>query len=157
MTMANIYKILVAVDLSRYAYPLIDYACQLTRTFDAELLLATVIDQRMVDALKMLIKKHSGPAVEVFVQDKERNNAEQLQGLVKDSGCDDLSYRLFVRTGVPFKSILSIIDEEDPDLLIMGTKGRTNLSDVVIGSCAEKLFRRCPIPVLTLPAGYLVN
>ena len=55
---------------------------------------------------------------------------------------------------MPFKAILSIIDEEVPDLLIMGTKGRTNLADVVIGSCAEKLFRRSPIPVLTLPADY---
>jgi nucleotide-binding universal stress UspA family protein len=155
--MANIYKILVAVDLGKYAHPLVDYACQLARTFDAELLLATVIDQRMVDALRLFIKKHSGPAVEVFVQDKERSYTEQLQGFVEDSGGNDLSYRFFVRTGVPFKSILSIIAEEDPDLLIMGTKGRTNLSDVVIGSCAEKLFRRSPIPVLTLPAGYLVD
>jgi nucleotide-binding universal stress UspA family protein len=152
--MADIYKILVAVDMSKYARSQVEYAGQLARVFDAELLLASVIDQRMVDALGMFIKRDSGAALEVFVKDKEHRYAQQLQDLIKDAGLVDLRYRLFVRTGVPFKGILAIIAEEAPDLLIMGTKGRTNLSDVVIGSCAEKLFRRSPIPVLTLPAGY---
>jgi nucleotide-binding universal stress UspA family protein len=152
--MAGIYKILVAVDLSKYARPLVEYAGQLARTFDADLLLAAVIDQRLVDALGMFIKKHSGSAEEIFVKDKAHSFAQQLEDLVKDAGLSDLTYRLFVRTGVPFKGILAIIAEEEPDLLVMGTKGRTNLSDVVIGSCAEKLFRRSPIPVLTLPASY---
>jgi nucleotide-binding universal stress UspA family protein len=152
--MADIYKILVAVDLSKYARPLVEYAAHLARTFDAELLLAAIIDQRMVDALGMFFKRHSGPAAEVFVKDKELSYAEQLQGLVKDADCSDLPHRLLVRTGVPFKGILNIVAEETPDLLIMGTKGRTNLSDVIVGSCAEKLFRRSPVPVLTLPAGY---
>jgi nucleotide-binding universal stress UspA family protein len=150
--MADIYKILVAVDLSKYSRPLVEYAGYLARAFDAELLLAAVIDQRMVDALGMFIKKHSAAAVEVFVKDKEHSYAQQLEDLVQDAGLSDLTSRLFVRTGVPFKGILAIIAEEAPDLLVMGTKGRTNLSDVVIGSCAEKLFRRSPIPVLTLPA-----
>jgi nucleotide-binding universal stress UspA family protein len=152
--MAEIYKILVAVDLSKYARPQVEYAGYLARVFDAQLLLAAVIDQRMVDALGMFIKKHSGAALEVFVKDKEHSYARQLEELVKDAGLGDLAYRLFVRTGVPFKGILALIAEEEPDLLVMGTKGRTNLSDVVIGSCAEKLFRRSPIPVLTLPANY---
>ena len=82
--MAPIYKILVAVDLSRYARPLVEYAAQLASTFDAELLLAGVIDQRLVDALGMLIKKHSGPAVDVFVKDRVLLYSHQLQSLVED-------------------------------------------------------------------------
>lgn len=152
--MSKVHKILAAVDLSKYARPLVRYGCQLARDLDAELLVAAVIDQRVVDALKLIIKKHSGPAVEVYLQDKEHAYAEQLQDLVKSCTGDRVAYRIAVRTGVPFKAILSIIDEESPDLLIMGTKGRTNLADVIIGSCAEKLFRRSPIPVLTLPADY---
>jgi nucleotide-binding universal stress UspA family protein len=152
--MFNIYKILVAADLSKYARPLVRYGCQLARDLDAELLVAAVIDQRVVDALKHIIKKHSGPTPDVYLQDKEHAYAEQLQDLVGSSAGSQVAYRIAVRTGVPFKAILSIIDEESPDLLIMGTKGRTNLADVIIGSCAEKLFRRSPIPVLTLPADF---
>jgi nucleotide-binding universal stress UspA family protein len=46
--------------------------------------------------------------------------------------------------------LLEQIDEKHADLLIMSTKGRSNLADTVIGSCAQKMYRRCPVPLLSL-------
>ncbi len=64
----------------------------------------------------------------------------------------DCSY--LVETGIPHRELLTAIESEKPGLVIVGTKGRSNLADVVVGSTARKLYRRWPIPLLTIPAGF---
>jgi nucleotide-binding universal stress UspA family protein len=55
-----------------------------------------------------------------------------------------------VRVGIPYHELLAAIAQDRPDLLVMGTKGRSNLADTILGSCAQKMFRRCPIPLLSM-------
>jgi len=56
--------------------------------------------------------------------------------------------------GIPYRKLLSAIDVEKQNLMIVVTKGRSNLADVVVGSTARMLYRRSPIPLLTIQAGF---
>ena len=46
--------------------------------------------------------------------------------------------------------LLSAIEKQKPDLVVLGTHGRTGMSHLVLGSVAERLVRTAPAPVLTV-------
>ncbi len=48
----------------------------------------------------------------------------------------------------PIKKVMVAVREK-VDLLVMGVRGRSDLEHVLVGSVAEKLFRRSPIPILS--------
>ena len=55
-----------------------------------------------------------------------------------------------VVSGVPFLEIARYADEHETDLIVMGSRGRTGLSHLLIGSVAERVLRKAPCPVLTV-------
>ena len=55
-----------------------------------------------------------------------------------------------LRGGDPKTEILTYAEESGTDMIVMGTHGRTGLDHYLIGSVAEKVVRRAPVPVLTV-------
>lgn len=55
----------------------------------------------------------------------------------------------FITGGSVAKEILTFIESNDFDLVLMGTKGRTALEEVLIGSITQKVTRLSPVPVLS--------
>jgi nucleotide-binding universal stress UspA family protein len=75
-----------------------------------------------------------------------------MEKLIEEISCAHLPIKKIIRVGVPFQELIRVIESEGADLMIMGPKGRGNLAEVLFGSNAEKLFRRCPIPLLSIRA-----
>lgn len=50
----------------------------------------------------------------------------------------------------PWRSILDYAQDEDIDLIVMGTHGRHGLDRVIMGSVAEQVVRRSPCAVMTV-------
>jgi nucleotide-binding universal stress UspA family protein len=55
-----------------------------------------------------------------------------------------------LRLGDPVQEILDVAQDRQCDVIVMGTRGRTGLGRVLMGSVAEKVVRRAPCPVLTV-------
>jgi universal stress protein A len=55
-----------------------------------------------------------------------------------------------VLTGKAVDGIIQFARDQNADLLVMCTHGRTGLSHVLMGSTAEAVVREAPCPVLTL-------
>lgn len=65
----------------------------------------------------------------------------------------DVETETAVQGGDPHQVILDHADENDVDVIVMGTHGRTGLDRYLIGSVAEKVVRLSDVPVLTVRAG----
>jgi nucleotide-binding universal stress UspA family protein len=55
-----------------------------------------------------------------------------------------------LRVGVTHRAILSYVDANDVDLVVVGTHGRRGLPRLLLGSVAERIVRTAPCPVLTV-------
>ena len=150
--MKTVNKILVAVDFSEYSLPLTTYAAQLARDVDAEVVLVNVYNQHDIDMMKKIQSAYPEFSFQKHLEEGRQDRKSKLAALVEESGCAKLGIKAswVLRQGVPYEELLDEIRKQKADLLVMATKGRSNLVDTIIGSCAHKMFRRSPIPILSI-------
>lgn len=75
---------------------------------------------------------------------------EALRGLTK--GCT-VPCTEEVRIGEVVSEIVNAVAEQQPDLLVMGSHGRTGIERFVLGSVSESVLRRATCPVMVVPKG----
>jgi nucleotide-binding universal stress UspA family protein len=150
VAMALYRRIMVAVDFSIYSGKAVAQGVALAREAGATLILVNVINQRDVNAIEKALAGQSEFSVEDYLAQQRKDRSARLRELVVEAGGEDLPVEGVVVAGVPYLALLEQIDAQRAELLIMSTKGRSNLADTVIGSCAQKMYRRCPVPLLSL-------
>ena len=141
---------MVAVDFSEYSLKSVKYAGHLAEDLGAELIFVNVINQRDVDMVKQVTKYTDKISVKDYVDGLKKDRTEQMQRLLTETNCTRISNRFIIREGVPFAELVETAKEEKVDMVVMGTKGRGNIAGILFGSQAEKMFRHCPVPLLSI-------
>ncbi len=135
-------RILCPTDGSPGATAALDRAIDLAVRYDADLHVLYVVEEIMpvVDAadpeLGVKLREHG---------DRILSKAAERAGA---AGVDDVERT--VVGGTPHRRILAYADEQDVDLIVMGTDGRTGLDRFLLGSVAERVLRLSDVPVLTV-------
>jgi nucleotide-binding universal stress UspA family protein len=143
-------RILVPVDFSRHSLPSLTYAGRLARGMNASICIVNVINQRDLDAAARVEKVYPALTVAEYLEGQTAERKQLMARMIEEAGITDLPYSVVVRPGVPFKELLDTVAEERIDLVVMATRGRGNLALRMFGSTAEKMFRRSPVPVLSI-------
>jgi nucleotide-binding universal stress UspA family protein len=53
--------------------------------------------------------------------------------------------------GDPALELLRVAERVDASMLVLGSKGRSTLADLVVGGTVHKLINRCTVPVVVVP------
>ena len=148
--MSNIKKIMAAVDFSEFTNKITNHAGRLAEDLGAELLFVNVINQRDIDMVNEITLHTDKISVKDYINGLIDDRSEQMRFLLKETGCTEIPNRFLIKKGVPFAELIKTIKEENVDMVVMGTKGRSNIAGILFGSQAEKMFRHCPVPLLSI-------
>lgn len=143
LTGFKLAKILVPTDFSKCSHTALEYGLQLARDFGAELRLAHVINRNAFP----FGDKYTALDPAQFLRETEKAAQKRMRSIgAKTKG----RYSVRLIHGSPAAEICHAANE-DVDLIVISTHGRTGLGHMFIGSVAEHVVRHAHCPVLVIP------
>ena len=127
-------SVLVATDFSAASKEAVLYATAIARRHNSKLFIAHVVTARSESAL---------------MEGWRAGQAEIIEQLLANR-LDGIKHELVVRSGQVGEVLWRLIAEKRIDLVVVGTRGRTGVVKLLLGSVAENIFRRALCPVLTV-------
>lgn len=147
--MGRITKILVAMASTEYCQGIFNYATTLAGALDAEILVASVINSRDISAVRQVAAMGYEVDGDNYAADIKATRKQDIDAIITDSAFPRERVQMILKVGNPIDELLKIVIRESVDMVIMGTKGRTDLEHIFLGSVAEKMFRRSPATIVS--------
>ena len=136
----NLKKILAPIDFSEYSMEALRGAMELAKDLDSELHIMHVVAPHFA-----LIDKMREQARETLMVEEAE---EELARIRKDDCGNSAKVVTQVLVGPPVPKLVEYATQQQIDLILLATHGRTGIEHLMIGSVAEKLVRAAPCSVL---------
>jgi nucleotide-binding universal stress UspA family protein len=141
----SVKNVLFATDFSATSEAALPYATAICRHFGSTLHTVHVLS----DASLLLTT--GGVDYVSMGTIYEDANTEAKEKLDQLSDCfEGIPHRNYVRHGQVWKNLAAVIEENEIELIVLGTHGRTGLGKLLLGSVAEDILRHASCPVLTV-------
>jgi universal stress protein A len=145
--MVTIRNILVPTDFSEPATAALRYARALADEFGSHLHLFHVVPEPYVYPWGTEVS--TLPLVDLLNQ-SEALSKQRLDELVPKASAPAGGLTTSTAIGSPVEAILDYVTRANIDMVIIGTHGRGAVGHLLLGSVAERIVRRSPVPVLTV-------
>jgi nucleotide-binding universal stress UspA family protein len=151
-------KILYPTDFSETAELALNQV-KAFRTLKAEeVILLHVIDERDIkkrDIFSLLLGVAGlNKSVEEFENELKNKLIEEAKSKIESikKELEDVGYKVkeVIVVGIPHEEIVKIAEDEGADIIIMGSHGKSNLRDILLGSVTENVIKKSNKPVLVV-------
>jgi len=132
-------KIMVTTDFSDGTPDALAYAFSVAQENESKVTLLHVVQDIATD----LPGKHRSTLI-----DEVRNRLEEMVPAEARHWCDIVTR---VETGVPYRIIKRVLEDERIDLLVMNIHGKGMFDRALLGSTAERVVRMAGCPVMMVP------
>jgi len=138
-------RILVAVDGSHFAERALEQAVDLAKKYEARLIIVHVVLRRFY----AVTPSEAGVlATTVFVKEMESEGKKiiaKAEEFVKAAG---VAYESRLVQGVPADEIVRLAQAENVDLIVIGSRGLTEVRAFLLGSVSDKVTHHAKCPIL---------
>lgn len=135
-----IERLVIATDGSNSVQRAVGTALDLADRFDAAVYAVYVVDQTEVSAAPDVVSEDLAGALDRHGETALGTLANRAESPVETA----------VRSGSPAAEIIDYAESVRADLIAMGTRGRHGEHRFLLGSVAERVLDRAPMPVLTV-------
>jgi nucleotide-binding universal stress UspA family protein len=139
-------RILVPTDGSAEMTRVSDHAMELAKRCEAALRILYVVDESSYATVPESLQEKVRAAL---VGDGE----SATRSLARRVSSEGIPFERQILVGNPATAIIRYAEDEDCDLIVMGTHGRTGQEYYLLGSVAEKVVQFSAVPVLTIRLG----
>ena len=134
-------KIVAATELGTGDSVTLQYAKALARVHNATLIILHVIDP-----VAYAFPEGLPPALS-----KIQTAQDELRRLEEEVRKEGIQTHSHVESGVICDRILECVRDQHADLLLLGTRARSAVGHLAVGTVVRQLIGRCPCPILTVP------
>jgi nucleotide-binding universal stress UspA family protein len=132
--------IAVAIDLTESASPALRYAQAMARMYDSTLVLVHVIDPlayAFPNGAPSLLRANTAAAAE-------------LKRIEEETSALGIPVHSVMESGIVCERILQAMSEHHAELLLLGTRAKTEAGRVALGTVARQLLARSRCPIMTI-------
>ena len=133
---------LVPVDGSEYSMRAAKYAAELVKLMDGEIVLMHCHKSFPV----VLGEPHFQNAINKITE-KSNKLVAPYRNLYQESG---VSFIERILEGPAANAICEVANLEKIDMIVMGSRGRSKLEGLLLGSCTQRVLTMAPCPVLVI-------
>ena len=141
-TPTPVRRMLVPVDLSLFARPLLREAKEVAASFGAQVDLLHVIEPLPFPAPLM-----GAVTIHDLVSDPGERTQEQLDELIRTTGGPSVPIERHIEEGHAARAILHAADSLQSDMIVIASHGLSGLEGMLLGSVTARVIRKAEIPV----------
>ena len=136
-------KILVPTDGSEFAKKAQKQALFLAKVSGAEIVAVSVTENNFVNGLPLDDEVYQ---LNQILKEQSEENLKEFDDLNED----DIKITHVIREGSPAKVILEVAKDEEIDLIVMGSSGKSGFDRFIMGSVADKVVNSAKCAVLVV-------
>jgi nucleotide-binding universal stress UspA family protein len=138
-------KILFPTDFSDVSHKAAKYIKQLKGAGAQEVVVLHVIDEK-----ELLVLSRVPDQYLQIITLMEKEIAKEMAAVEADMAAVGFSVKLTVKTGQPFTEIMKTAAEERVSIIVLGSHGRSNIGEMLMGSVSENVIRHAKVPLLVV-------